>query len=534
MKEGSGSKTIIGLGTWMDKVAYKVIERERRLGRRLDILRTQAGIAASGIVHIGSVSDSVRAYAISLAFRNLGYNSEMIQFADDMDGLRSVPSDIPAETSKYLLHPVSLIPDPFKCHPSYAEHMEGLLLDALVKIGIEARLYRGYEVYDRGLLREQISLILRNWRTIGKKIEELTGQSKFRNSMPYFPLCGKCGRIYTASASEFDERTGRVFYKCVGVSIKGRYHEGCGYEGESEIAKAEGKLSWKVEWAARWAALDIRFEAFGKDLADSVKVNDWVSSEILGFEPPLHIQYELFLDETRRKISKSKGVSVFTPDNWFKYGPPQSLVLLLLKRIKGTRVVSHRLIPALVDELDRLAEAYYDNSREPAKAGLYRYIYFLKPPERKPSTAPYNLLVELAMSAPKGDEISFIISRLEKYGYKVDEELKVRAQMALEYFKTFGQPIRQQIRLDENTRAALRDLLDRIPIVESSEALQGEIFQTARKHGIPPSTFFQTLYMIFIGQPKGPRLGPLLIDDMGRERAANILNSFLTEAASNA
>jgi lysyl-tRNA synthetase class 1 len=459
MQEGPSSRTIIGLGTWMDKVAQKVIERERRLGRSTDMLRTQAGIAASGIVHIGSVSDSVRAYAIALAIRNLGYNSEMIQFADDMDGLRSVPNDIPAETSKYLLHPVSLIPDPFKCHQSYAEHMEALLLDALSKMGVEARLYRGYQVYANGLLQHQISLILRNWRQIGLKIEELTGQSKFRDVIPYFPLCSKCGRIYTASTSEFDEKTGRVFYKCVGVRIKGVWHEGCGHEGEADISRADGKLSWKVEWAARWAALDIRFEAFGKDLADSVKVNDWVSKEILGFEPPLHIQYELFLDESRRKISKSKGVSVFTPDSWFRYGPPQSLVLLLLKRIKGTRVVSHRLIPALVDELDRLADAYYDGGKEPGKAGLYRYIYFFKPPERKPSKAPYNLLVELAMSAPKGGEIPFIISRLEKYGYKVDEDLKARAHMALEYFKSFGQPVRQQIELNENTRSALNDLL---------------------------------------------------------------------------
>jgi lysyl-tRNA synthetase class 1 len=90
----------IGLGTWIDMLAYRIVEREKELKRSLDILRTEAGIAASGFVHIGSMSDSVRAYAVSLAIKNLGYNSEMVQFADDMDGLRSVPAEVPREFEK--------------------------------------------------------------------------------------------------------------------------------------------------------------------------------------------------------------------------------------------------------------------------------------------------------------------------------------------------------------------------------------------------------------------------------------------------
>ncbi|MEM4352974.1 MAG: lysine--tRNA ligase, partial [Candidatus Caldarchaeum sp.] len=148
---------LIGLGTWLDNLAWKVVEREKALGRDLSLLRTEAGIAASGFVHIGSMSDSVRAYAVSLALRNLGYNSEMIQFADDMDGLRSVPAEIPPSYEKYLLQPVSLIPDPFGCHESYAVHMEDQLLDALSKTGVEARLYRGYVVYGNGTLKNEIT-----------------------------------------------------------------------------------------------------------------------------------------------------------------------------------------------------------------------------------------------------------------------------------------------------------------------------------------------------------------------------------------
>ena len=42
---------------------------------------------------------------------------------------------------------------------------------------------------------------------------------------------------------------------------------------------------------------------------DSVRVNDWVSNEILSFPHPFHVKYELFLNRTgKEKISKSGNV----------------------------------------------------------------------------------------------------------------------------------------------------------------------------------------------------------------------------------
>ena len=78
-----------------------------------------------------------------------------------------------------------------------------------------------------------------------------------------------------------------------------------------------GKLAWKVEFAARWAAYDIRFEAYGKDIMDSVHVNDWVAENILGYAPPHHVKYEMFLDRRGKKISKSLG-NVITSQRWLK------------------------------------------------------------------------------------------------------------------------------------------------------------------------------------------------------------------------
>jgi len=98
---------VIGRGTWIDKIAYEVIEREKRLGRPLDVIYTESGLGASGFPHVGSMADAVRAYAVTLALRDMGYESHLIAFSDDMDGLRKVPIGIPKEMEEYLLQPVS-------------------------------------------------------------------------------------------------------------------------------------------------------------------------------------------------------------------------------------------------------------------------------------------------------------------------------------------------------------------------------------------------------------------------------------------
>ena len=52
---------IIGKGTWIDKLASELLEREKKLGRSLDVINVESGLGASGIPHIGSLGDAVRA-----------------------------------------------------------------------------------------------------------------------------------------------------------------------------------------------------------------------------------------------------------------------------------------------------------------------------------------------------------------------------------------------------------------------------------------------------------------------------------------
>ena len=126
---------IIGKGTWIDKLAHELLEREKSLGRSLDLIRVESGLGASGVPHIGSLGDAARAYGVKLALENLGYDSKLIAYSDDLDGLRKIPEGFPNSLQEHIAKPVSLIPDPFGCHDSYGMHMSSILLDGLDRVG---------------------------------------------------------------------------------------------------------------------------------------------------------------------------------------------------------------------------------------------------------------------------------------------------------------------------------------------------------------------------------------------------------------
>ena len=183
------SEKSIGRGTWYDMMAQKVIVRERKLGRSLDKVRTEMGLGASGFPHIGSLGDAARSYAVTLALNDMGFNSELIAFCDDKDGLRKVPAGLPKTLEKYLGFPVSSIPDPFGCHESYGKHMSSLLLEALDKCGIQYHYLSAKEVYEKGLLLNEVRTILLNAQKVGKIVKEEVGQERYTEVLPFFPIC---------------------------------------------------------------------------------------------------------------------------------------------------------------------------------------------------------------------------------------------------------------------------------------------------------------------------------------------------------
>jgi len=528
----------IGNGTWYDMMAQKVVDREKQLGRDMSLLRTEMGLGASGFPHIGSLGDAARSNAVSLALKDLGYNSELIAYCDDKDGLRKVPAGLTdADLEKYLGYPVSDIPDPFGCHESYGKHMSSLLLDALDKCGIEYRYYSANEVYKKGLLLKEIRDLLSGAQSVGQIVKEEVGQETYIEVLPYFAVCEKCGYLYTTRSYNFNSKTDKVFYKCVGLEIKGKKIIGCGHEGEVDIKSGNGKLTWKSEFAARWRALDIRFEAYGKDIADSVRINDRISCEVLKFESPSHAKYEMFLDKGGKKISKSAG-NVFTPQVWFKYGSPQSLLLLMLKRFVGTRSLDVSDIPLYMNELDELEDVYFDKKQLSQKEnsrlkGIYQYCWVMKPPEKPSVHVPYNLLAFLVKMAPKDCLNDYVAEKLQTYGYLqknqiIDENLAKRIEYAQNWSCDFEEIKETNVILNTEAKNAITELLKNLPDADDSDKIQNTIFSAAKNNGLKPGEFFRILYTILMGATQGPRLGPYVLA-MGKQNVSQALERALNK-----
>jgi lysyl-tRNA synthetase class 1 len=521
---------IIGRGTWLDKVASEITEREQKLGRHVDLLRVESGLGASGVPHIGNYSDAARAYGIKLALESMGRKAELIAFSDDMDGLRKVPTGLPKSLSKYIGFPVSSIPDPFGCHESYGSHMSSLLLDALDKTGVIYRSVSGTRAYREGLFNYQIDKILSNAVRVGEIIKETMGQEKYTEVLPYFPVCENCGRIYTTRALEYVRDRHVVKYSCEGMELRGEMLKGCGHIGEVDVFSGKGKLSWKVEFAARWSALKVNYEAYGKELIDSVKANDRVMEEVLGEAPPFHTRYEHFLDKTGAKVSKSVG-NVLAPQLWLRYAPPQTLLLLMYKRSVGSRAVWVRDIPTYIAELDDLEDVYFGRKevkdlKELARLkGLYEYVWHLAPPKTPTAHVPHNLLVYLVKVAPKGKEKEFVLQRLAGYGYHVDANDQ-RFQECLEKAMNWAREVEAittgVVRVEGNERDAILELAGIIIASGDENYLQNSVFTIAKKYSLEPGPFFKTLYRVLIGSDHGPRLGPYILA-MGRENVASAL-----------
>ncbi len=532
------SEETIGRGTWYDMMAKKVIYREQSLNRDMSKLRTEMGLGASGFPHIGSLGDASRSYTVTLALKNLACNSELVAFCDDKDGLRKVPAGLSKDLEKYLGYSVSSIPDPFGCHESYGKHMSSLLLDALDKCGIEYKYYSAKEVYEQGLLLDEIRTILINAKKVGEIVKEEVGQETYTEVLPFFAVCEQCGRLYTTRAYKFDPKTDKVSYKCEGLEIRGRLLAGCGHEGEVDIKSGEGKLTWKSEFAARWKALDIRFEAFGKDIADSVRINDRICREVLCFEPPSHAQYEMFLDKGGKKISKSAG-NVFTPQVWFQYGSPQSLLLLMLKRFVGTRTIDVSDIPAYMNELDYLEDLYFGKKqaaeKEAAKLrGLFEYCYVMKPPAKPSIHVPYNLMAFLIKMAPKECLENYVTEKLQSYGYLqnaqvLDENLNQRIEYALNWIRDFEEIKETDVNLSSEEKKAITELIPQLENETEPDKIQNAIFNSAKTNGISPSGFFKTLYKILMGAPQGPRLGPYVLA-MGKQNVIAALKRVIDKS----
>jgi lysyl-tRNA synthetase class 1 len=248
----------------------------------------------------------------------------------------------------------------------------------------------------------------------------------------------------------------------------------------------------------------------------------------------------MFLDKGGKKISKSTG-NVLTPQKWMKYGTPQSILLLLFKRITGTRHISIDDVPSLMDEYDLYEDLYFGKLKETNESklikvrGIYEYVNHLNSPNKNSNHVPYRLLVQQTSLFEGEDRVDKVYERLKKYRLvsEKSKELIQKIQLAFNWSQDIlGNEEFQNILLDIEQKKALMELVSNLRSYQINEDndvandIQTLIYETSKKHEIEPKNFFRLLYQILINSERGPKLGNYLID-LGIARTCEIIENYL-------
>lgn len=468
----------------------------------------ETGYGPSGLPHIGTFAEVARTTMVRHAFMCLsGIQTCLFAFSDDMDGLRSVPTNIPNRemVAAHLGKPLTEIPDPFGTHESFGHHNNARLRGFLDSFGFDYEFLSATECYRSGRFDPLLRRVLEHYDEIMAIMLPSLGPERRATYSPFLPICTKTGRVLQARVVERNPEAGTIVYQAEdGESLV-----------ETPVTGGCCKLQWKVDWAMRWAALGVDYEMWGKDLIDSAKLSERIC-RTLGGSPPTGYAYELFLDNNGEKISKSKGNGLAV-EEWLQYAPPESLSLFMYQKPKTAKRLSFDVIPKTVDEYLAHLESYAAQDALQRINNPVWHIHAGSPPEPQ-ILLTYSLLLNLVTVCHSNDKrmLWHFISRYNADARPETAPILDRLlDYAMRYYRDFVKPTQRHRAPSEDEKRALADLagaLRQVPEGASAEEIQTVVYEIGKQHPTFANlrSWFQALYQILLGQNDGPRMGSFI------------------------
>jgi lysyl-tRNA synthetase class 1 len=469
----------------------------------------QCGYGASGLPHMGTFGEAARPTMVRNAFRALTEDAiptQLIVFSDDMDGFRKIPDNVPNKEMLELDRdkPVTSVRDPFGEYESFGAHNNARLRAFLDGFGFDYTFMSSTETYKSGGLDEVLLRILERFEAVQAIMLPTLGEERRATYSPFLPISPKSGRVLQAPTLSRNVEKGTITFEDEDGAIT-----------ETPVTGGHVKLQWRPDWAARWTALNVDFEASGKDLIDSVRVSNKIV-RALGGEPPEAFHFELFMDENNQKISKSKGNGL-TMEEWLRYGTPESLAYYMFQSPKSAKRLYFDVIPKATDEylshLDAFNRARAEGANAPSIDNPAWHVHRGAPPERG-SPVSFSLLLNL-VSAADASTKDILWGFLERYipGATPASEpvLDQLAGYAINYYEDFVKPAKTFRAPNDQEREAMTALvakLKALPADTDAEAIQNEVFEVGKDAGFEPlRAWFSALYEVLLGQSQGPRFG---------------------------
>jgi lysyl-tRNA synthetase class 1 len=512
---------------WADEVADEIEARDPE-----EPIVVKGGVSPSGVAHLGNFNEIIRGYFVAAVLRERGHEVRQVFTSDDRDALRSLPRKLAdpdgnvvglgevdaGALGRNLGKPYTDIPDPFGEADSYAAHFAALLAQDAERLDIPVEMVSNTDLYESGEFEPVVRHVLEHAEEAREVLA--TYQDKVdEDYVPFMAKCEECGKL-TGRVTSVDLEAGTVDYACADLEAGNDTIEGCGHAGTATLS--DGKLPWRFEWPGQWQVLGVDFEPFGKDHAEG----SWpsgvdIAENVLDIEPPVPMVYEWFT-LNGEPLSSSAG-NIVTVDETLELLEPEVLRYFFARNPKKAKDFDTERLDLLVDEFDRFEAVHFgeveaDEDLTALAERAYPFLVEEVRPERV--RLPYTFAAVLGMTDDR--DLRVRMARNEGHFTEDTPEWAVEAALArVEKARRWAERMdnaynyRLQADLpavdfDADVEAALDDLADFVADGNDGEAIQGEIYEAAKRHDLDVGDLFGAGYRLFFDETQGPRLGEFL------------------------
>ncbi|NBX42411.1 MAG: lysine--tRNA ligase, partial [Rhodobacteraceae bacterium] len=432
---------------WPFEEARAILKRYEKAPPEKGYVLFETGYGPSGLPHIGTFGEVLRTTMIRRAFEAISdIPTRLICFSDDLDGMRKVPGNVPNQDMlrEHLQKPLTSVPDPFEEFDSFGDHNNAMLRRFLDTFGFEYEFYSATEFYRSGQFDTVLKRAAERYDDIMKVMLKSLREERQQTYSIFLPIHPDTGRVLYVPMKEVNAQNHTI-----------TFDDEDGREWTLPVTGGNCKLQWKPDFGARWAALGVDFEMYGKDHSTNTPIYDAIC-EILGTPAPHHFTYELFLDETGQKISKSSGNGI-SIDEWLSYASTESLSYFMFGKPKTAKRLYFDVIPKAVDEYYQQLGAYPDQDWPQKLANPVHHIHNGTVPASD-MVVSFAMLLNLASVAGAEDKETlwgFIRRYAPDASPETNPDMDQAAGFAVRYYNDFVKP-EKTFRLPNHTeRAAL-------------------------------------------------------------------------------
>lgn len=502
-----GSFGTIEVMQWLNTIVDELIARMSE-GEIL----IESGASPSGTYHLGHIRELLTPDAVMLELRRRGRTARHIHFVDDLDALRKIPVNIPAEYEKYLGMPLCDAPAPDGSNRSYGDYFLDGFKEAGSKLGIEVEYIYAHKKYRAGEIVPAIEQALARMPEARKALETVSGRQLDEQWSPIQVM--ENGRLKNRRFTRINTEDKTLVYI-----------DADGHEQTTQYDDGNVKLDWRLDWPGRWWLLGVTAEPFGRDHASaggSYATGVQIMKDVYEAPEPYPIPYDFInMAGDTKKMSASKGTGLDAVEG-ATIMPAEVVRYFILGSAPSKRLYFDPVggVVKLMDEYSALAAK---PEKTPDEEQLL-YICTRGNAERTVSRVPFSHLVASYQASLRDPARTLeVIKRTEHANIAEQEHEIIRRELQfIDAWLDKRAPdevkfaLREQIEkseFNENEVKLFAGLAEKVAAAPSDA--DGEYFHLALygfkdELGMQPKDMFSALYRLLIGKTSGPRAGYFL------------------------